>query len=211
MIRNRRFLFILLGLGIVLVGLGIWLLFSHARAKGTSSPEDNSTSLAPAKVTIRDYPIVYEKLEYAMRGQNSSLYIYDDGNILYIEEKGLRIPTPDEPATRTWYEGKIELPQLDSLLGYLERCGLDGLDSYYQFQGEPIEGGLPGSFRMGDMALTISINARGLQKTLTAFGYVSPDKDESYPDMPPPLNEVYVKLRALALATEQVHQENIPF
>jgi hypothetical protein len=43
-----------------------------------------------------------------------------------------------------------------------------------------------------------------------AFGYITPDGGETYPDMPSLLNEIYVKLRAISLQTQEVASENIP-
>jgi len=190
-IRSKGVLCTLLVLGIVLTGCGIWLLHDSAQVKVTI-PEDD--------------PVIYEKLDYVMRGQFSYLYFYEDGSIIYVEEKGLRMPSPGHPPTRTWSTGKFTQEQLDSLLAYLENSGLDRLDEYYQFPGEPIANG---GFRMGDMQFTITVNSENLIKTVTAFGYLTPDNGETYPDMPSPLNEIYGRLRTLTMTTEEVYQENI--
>jgi hypothetical protein len=187
---KKRVLYILLVLGIILIGCGVWLYVRTPPA--VDIPEGN--------------PLIYEKLEYVMRGEFKYLYIYDDGNVNYIEEKGLRVPSPENPPTRTWKTGKLTQPQLDSLLAYFKNSGLDKLEEYYQFPGE-VEAG--GGTKMGDMGFTITINSGNLTKTVTAFGYLTPDKDETYPDMPSPLNEIYVKLRSIAAATAEVYQENI--
>ncbi len=54
-----------------------------------------------------------------------------------------------------------------------------------------------------------SINYEDLQKTVTAFGYLTPDRGETYPDMPSPLNEIYERLKSTALTTKEVARENI--
>lgn len=185
---KRRILFILLVLGLVVIGGGVWML-----------------AKSPLEIDIPEgNPVVYEKLEYLMRGQFSYLYFYEDGSIIYVEEKGLR--PPGGHPTRTWSTGKFTQQQLYSLLAYLENSGLDKLDEYYQFPGEPIEGG---GMRMGDMGFTITVNSDNFSKTVTALGYLTPDDGETYPDMPSPLNEIYGRLRTLAMATEEVYQENI--
>jgi hypothetical protein len=181
----------LLVLGLALVGGGVWLVHSSTQAK-VNMPEGN--------------PIIYEKLDYVMRGQFSYLYFYDDGSIIYIEEKGLRMPSPGHPPTRTWNTEKLTQQQLDSLLAYLENSGLDKLDGHYTFPGEPIANG---GFRTGDMQFTITVNSENLSKTVTCFGYLTPDNGETYPDMPSPLNEIYGRLRTLTMTTEKVYQENI--
>jgi len=194
MIRNRGILYIFLALGIILAGNGVWLLHSSAQAK-VSFPEGT--------------PVIYEKLDYIMRGQFSYLYIYGDGSIVFVEEKGLRLPSPGHPPTRTWKTGRLTPEQLDSLIDYLKNSGLNKLEARYQFPGQPIEGG-PGGFTMGDMGFTLIVKSGDLNKTVATFGYLTPDQGETYPDMPSPLNDVYIRLRAIALATQEVYRENIP-
>jgi hypothetical protein len=178
----------LLVLGVVAIGGGVWML--------AKSPPD---------IDIPEEPLViYEQLDYIMRGEFNYLYFYEDGSIIYIEEKGLR-PVGAHP-TRTWRTDKFTPQQIDNLLTYLENSGLDELDEYYQFSGEPLEGG---GFRTGDMSFTVSVNSENLSKKVTAFGYLTPDNGETYPDMPSPLNEIYQRLRAIAMETEEVYREPI--
>ena len=89
---------------------------------------------------------------------------------------------------------------------YSYNSGLDKLDEYYQFPGKPNEGG---GFSMGDMRFTISVNSDNLSKTVTAFGYLTPDDGKTYPDMPSPLGAIYGRLRVLAMVTEEVYCDNI--
>jgi len=181
----------LLVLGVVAIGSGVWMLVK-----------------SPPRIDIpKEPPVIYEQLDYIMRGEFKYLYIYGDGSIIYIEDKGLRLPTPGHPATRTWMTGEFTPEQLDSLVTYLESSGLDKLDEYYLFPGELSEGG---SITRGDMDFTISIYSENLSKAVTASGYLTPDKGETYPDMPSPLNEIYTKLKNIAEAeTEEVYRESI--
>lgn len=133
MATKRSILYILLALGVLLIGSGVWLMLGSAQAK-VSIPKGT--------------PVIYEKLDYIMRGEFSYLYIYEDESIIYIEEKGLRIRSPLHPPTRTWRTGKLTAEQLGSLLAYFKNSGLDKLDEHYQFPGKPIEGG---GFTTGDM------------------------------------------------------------
>lgn len=178
----------LLVLGVVVIAGGIWFLVNN-----------------PPKINIpEESPVISMELDRIMAGEFESISIYENGSIIYIEEKGLR-PFGGHP-TRTWRTGKFTPQQLDSLLVYLENSGLDELDEYYQFPGEPSESG---GFRTGDMSFTITVNSDNLSKTATAFGYLTPDNGETYPDMPPLLNEIYGRLRVLAIPTEEVCRENI--
>ena len=62
---------------------------------------------------------------------------------------------------------------------------------------------------MSYMSFSIIVNSDNLNKKVIAFGYLSPDNGETYPDMPSPLNEIYGKLRTLTMTIEEVYQENI--
>jgi hypothetical protein len=188
----------LLVLGIVLIGSGVWLLYDSAQAK---------VSIPEAKINIPEgNPVIYEKIDHIMKGEITYLYIYKDGSILYIEEKGLRMGYPERHPTRTWKTGKLMTEQLNSLIEYFQNSGLDKMDDRYLFPGKPLEGG---AFTMSDMDFTISISSENLNKTVTAFGYMTPDNGETYPDMPSPLNEIYERLRVIALGTNEVAHENI--
>jgi len=164
----------------------------------------------PSGVSIPEgNPVIFERRDYVMRGQFSFLYVYEDGSILFIEEEGLRMATSQNPAIRTWKTGKLQSQGLDSLMKLFTGSGFKKLDEYYKFPGEPIKGGPAGGFRMGDMGFTVSINYGSLSKTVTAIGYLTPDGGETYPDMPSPLNKIYVQLQAATLQTNEVAAENI--
>jgi hypothetical protein len=195
---RKAILYILLVLGIVLVGSGSWLLYNSTME---DIPEDN-----PVIINIlQGDPVIYEKLGYIMRGEFNYLYIYGDGSILYIEEKGLRMPSPEHPATRTWSTGNFTVEQVNNLLAYLENSGLDRLEEYYNFPGES-EGS---SIKRGDLDFTITVVSDNFSKSVTASGYLTPDKGETYLDMPSPLNDIYGRLRAITMITEKIASENI--
>jgi len=180
----------LLVLGLVVILGGIWML-----------------AKSPPKIDIPGgNPVIMEERNYLLGGEHSYLYVYEDGSIIYVEEKGLRIRSPQNPPTRTWRTGKLSSKEMESLVAYFENSGLDELDEYYQFPGEPNESG---GFRMGDMRFTITIDSDNLNKTVSAYGYLTPDNGETYPDMPSPLNEIYQRLRAIAIETEEVYREPI--
>jgi hypothetical protein len=199
---KKTILYILLALGIILIGGGAWLLYDSINGDNT---EGN-----PVVINVpQGEPVIYERVFYIMRGENYELYIYGDGGILYIEEKGLRIPTPERPATRTWSTGNFTAEQVNNLLDYLKNSGLDKLEDDYNFPGKPSESGPPGSITSSDMSFTIIVNSDNLSKKVTAFGYLSPDKGETYPDMPSPLNDIYGRLRTITMNTQEVASENI--
>jgi hypothetical protein len=173
----------LLVLGLTAIGSGVWMLAKFPPNIGI--PEEP--------------PVIYEQLDYILGGESSYLYTYDDGSIIYIEEKGFR--PPGAKHTKTWKMGKLTPHQIDNLLTYFENSGLNELDEDYWFPGEPAG---RGGMYIGNMVFTISVNSGNLSKTVTASQYLTP------PDMPPPLNEIYTKLKNIAeTKTEEVYHELI--
>ncbi len=181
---NKMKLLIGLGvLGFVLLIGGTWFLVAPFSQKSESTT-----------ITIRipeGSPVIFEELRYLMGGEKDSLYIYEDGTVIYVEEKGLRIPTPKYPPTRTWKTGKLSSEELNSLLEFVKNNGFEKLNEYYQFSDTPSSD--------GDGQFTFSIDSVELQKKVITYGYLTTDKRETYPDMPFPLNELYVKLRDIIL------------
>ena len=59
----------LLVLGVVAIGIAVWMLVKP-----------------PSRIDIpEETPVIYEQLNYIMRGEFKYLYIYEDGSIIYIE------------------------------------------------------------------------------------------------------------------------------
>ena len=153
------------------------------------------------------------ELIFLMRGEFDKLYLYEDGSVLYIEEKNMRMPTPEYPPTRAWNKGEIPPEELNKLISLFQTEEFTGMEDYYKFSGtpmEPIEGAPTGGFIMGDGSFKFSINYDGLQKTVYALGYLTPDKGLTYPDMPYLLGEIYATLkRIIDNETEEVYSERI--
>lgn len=190
---NKMILLIgLLVLGIVFIGGGT--LFLLHPIKHVSKTLGTTQTLYVPHGT----PVLAKELTYFMRGQKDSLSIYADGSLLYTEEKGFRFPTPGNPATRIWKTGKLPVAELTGLLDYLKNSGFNELNESY-FPGTP----------SGDGSFKFTINSDTIQKTVTAYYYLTPDHDQSYPDMPSPLNELYSRLRVIALSTQEIGRETI--
>ncbi len=184
MARKLKLYISLLVLGLVMVGGGSWGLLN-----------------SPPKIEIpEETPVIAMELDFVMRGEFDKLYLYDDGGVLYIKEKNLRMPVPEYPPTRVWSQGQIEVEELNSLIRLFQTDEFTGMEEYYKFPGkpmEPIEGVPPGGFTMGDGKFTFHVDYADLQKTVTAFGYLTPDHGITYPDMTYPLNEIYKRLRVV--------------
>ena len=141
-----------------------------------------------------------------MAGANTEIEVLNDGQIVVIQEQGLRLASSGSPATRTWKIGRLSPEELNVLIGSVSSSGFASLDPNYVFPGRPIAGG---GFTLGDMSLSIMVNLPELQKTVTAAAYISPDAYRSFSDMPAALNQVYSALAALIDKATVIATQNI--
>lgn len=180
----------LLVLGLLLVGGGSWGLLSSP--KTIDVPEGD--------------PIIAMELDFVMRGEASQLAIYENGTVIYHEDKGLRPPPPPgESATRTWKTGNIPAEELNNLIDFFKSSKFDELEAYYQYPDPSSGGGVT-----SDLYCTISISSGNFSNMVKTFGYLTPDQGTTYPDMPYPLNEIYQRLRVIIDdKTEEVYHEPI--
>ena len=180
----------LLALGVLLVGGGLWLLLN--RAPVIDIPEGE--------------PVIVMDILFSMGGEESQLAIYEDGTVIYHEDKGLRPPPlPGESATRTWKKGVLRQDELNSLIDFFKSVQFDELDEYYKSPGASGEGGV-----ISDLYCTISINSGDYNNTVTAFGYFPPDKISPYPSLPYPLGDIYMELKQIIEnRMEEVYSETI--
>ena len=168
----------LLVLGLAMVGTGLWFLFNPV----------------PVIKIPEGEPVIAMELDFVMGGKESQLAIYEDGTVIYHEDKGLRPPPlMGRTPTRTWKTGLLQEEELNNLIDFFKSSKFDELDTYYQYPDPSWEGGT-----ISDMYCTVSINYGDLYKAVRAFGYLTPDKGLTYPDMPYPFNEIYKKLKDIA-------------
>ena len=151
--------------------------------------------------------VIYEKLTRIMGGEVDRLYIYGDGSVIYVEDTNLRMPGPEAPRTRTWKKGNIEPQEFAGLLEYFRNAGLNKLEDYYNFPGEPAPGGYTTA---GDMNLNLSVNIEGLYRNIQADAYLTPDNGQTYPGLPFPLNDIYARLMVIAGQTTEFSIEKLP-
>ena len=194
-------------LGLIAIGAGTWFLLNPA---GSVQLSEN----APITVKLPETPpVIFEKLEYIMQGEFDNLYIYSDGSVIYVEEEGLRMPMPDHPPTRTWKLGNLPQDELSSLIALFQSSEFKALKNHYQYSGNPLDplGSIASSGTWGDGSFSFSINYAGFQKEVVTNGFLTPDHRETYPSMPYPLDEIYVKLRDVVLNhTKEISTEILP-
>ena len=181
----------LLVLGLAMVGTGLWFLFNPV----------------PVIKIPEGEPVIAMELDFVMGGKESQLAIYEDGTVIYHEDKGLRPPPlMGRTPTRTWKTGLLQEEELNNLIDFFKSSKFDELDTYYQYPDPSWESGVT-----SDMDCTISINSGDYKNTVRAFGYFPPDSSLPYPKLPYPLNEIYKKLQAIIVnKTEEVYRETIP-
>ena len=146
-------------------------------------------------------PIITMHNTYRTIGQGPDiLSIYEDGTVIHIEEEGI------SPRTRIWRTGQLQNEKTDNLVALFKDGNFEALNRFYEFPGMKV----PGATKMGGMSCSFTFNYGGLQKTVDANWYLSPDGGKTYPDMPYPLNEIYKRLKDIAdNRTREVTRETI--
>jgi len=174
----------LLVLGLVVIGGGVWMLFSSGN--GIDIPDEA--------------PIITMHNTYRTIGQGPDiLSIYKDGTVIYIEQEGI------DPRTRIWKKGQLQNEEINNLLSLFKDGDFEALNRVYEFPGVEV----PGATQMGGMSCSFTFNYNGMQKTVDANWYLSPDGGKTYPDMPYPLSEIYKMLKHIAdNNTEEIIRES---
>ena len=177
--RGRMKLYVaLLIVAVATVGTGVGLLLTR-----------------PHQVKLPDTaPIISTEASYLMGGQDDRLFVYEDGTVIRIWDRNLRISTPGNPPIRTWYTGKLSGTDLEDLKDLVTSKDFADLKYTYSLP-PPIQSG--GGVR-GDLDFTVAVNLAALTKAVQADGFMSSDGGVTYPDMPYPLNQVYARLHAIS-------------
>jgi hypothetical protein len=188
---KKRYITILV-LGLVLLGTGFYfLLENHHR-----------------EISLEENPIITANARYDFGGKSFTLYIYENRHVIYIKEINLRLDLPGLQPTRIWEKGNIQQEEMDSLLFLFNTKEFKGLDERNKFVGLRLENGQLG---FSDMYYTLTIKYRDINRTVQADRYLPSTKyEEAYPDMPYPLNEIYVILKQVTdNRTTEVYRELI--
>jgi len=163
------------------------------------------TGAGPADATLpAGQPVVYARELYMMQGIENSLYIYGDGAVVYITETGLRFPSADHPAVRTWYRGDLTPAELAGLLDYFREIDFDTLriPPFWDGTGDP-------RVPMSDLMYTVSVTSSDVQRKLTVSEYFPPTRTDQTAIMPAPMDSVYNRLASIAAGAEKFRTEEI--
>ena len=140
-----------------------------------------------------------------MAGVARHLTISDDGSIVYIEEKGLRMPTQKNPPTRTTRTGQLEEAELDRLLEMVDACSFDA-EGECNARTEIID---------TDAVSVLTVYYQGKTRTLTSnyqpLFHLFHTEIPELSDVPEPVMKLYRELRYIIdNKTVQVSREKIP-
>lgn len=186
---SRKLVLVIVGvLGVVVIGVGVGLLVT--RPAGFTPPDGQ--------------PVIYTDELYTMQGIDNALYLYEDGTVLYITETGLRFPTADHPAVRTWFKATLSPAEITDLLGYFREIDFNNLTIAPLWNGT---GEHPTPF--SDLMYTVSVSGGDLQQTLTISEYFPPTRTDQSAIMPSPMDEVYTRLAAIAAGAAEFRTEKV--
>ncbi len=178
----------LLALGVVLVGGGLWFLLN-----------------SPPRIDVPEgEPVVAMNITNFAGGTASQLAIYEDGTVIYRENDGFRREAVDldYPATSTWRTGNLQEEEIDNLVDFFRNSHFDELDTYYQSPGAPDPD------EWGATDFIVSFNYGDLNKTVRAFGYLTPIGSVAPPEMPYPLDEIHKRLMDIVEnRTKEIYRE----
>jgi hypothetical protein len=150
-------------------------------------------------------PVISMDLLWTMSGRHNELSIYKNGTVVYVKEWGLRMPMPEHPARRAWQFGKISIEDVESVFDYLNSVGFNDLEKYP----EPLDPNTQSGVS-SDLFAMISASNGNIDNTVVTDGYFTPEVDNKYKKLPPPLDEIYTKLiRIVDGETKEVYREEI--
>ena len=149
-------------------------------------------------------PVIYTRELYTMQGIENSLYVYEDGTVLYVTETGLRFPSADHPAVRTWYRADLTTAELTGLLDYFREINFDTLriPPFWDGTGDP-------RVPMSDLMYTVAVSSGNVQRELTVSEYFPPTRTDQTAIMPAPMDAVYNRLAAIAAGATEFRTEEI--
>ncbi len=178
----------LLALVLALTGGGLWFLFNPS----------------PVIEVPEGEPVIVMDADSVMGGKRSQVLIYENGTVIFHEDKGLRPPPPPgESAIRTWKTGKLTPEEVNNLISYIKSIHFDELDSFYEHMTV-----ISGAGTMSDLRFTFSVDSGNIKNTVQAIGYHPPGSNHPDRELPYPLGEIYTRLNdIIENRTEEIYRE----
>jgi hypothetical protein len=200
-VTRRVVLYILLALGIILIGSGLALLLILPSGVTTGVTSSTITLPQTAPVIVMDD----NRMMQFPTSIHHHLAIYEDGTIFYYEE--LPPEGPDVKVIKVWRSGNLSKESLASLAQFLKDKSAE-LKDVYQF---PVIPEKEKSLAKMDQEIIISINYQGVVKNVLAQGYYLAYSSYLGPhlDIPSPLYEICERLNNIAQETKEVSRETV--
>jgi hypothetical protein len=145
-------------------------------------------------------PVISAEAYWHMAGEKEQVFIYEDRSVICIEDTGLRVPSSDRPAKRTWKQGTINEQEWAELSDLATGDNFSKLESSYSYEGNPYS----------DLWFTVEVRDGSIYKSVRVDSYLSPDQRVTYPDMPHPVDDIYARLHNIAQhETKMIAEETI--
>ena len=132
-----------------------------------------------------DKPVVVMEVETTIAGRYYYLAVAEDGTVIYIEEQGLRHPTPGNEAVRTKRTGQLSQDDLTSLARLFQEPPLSNVAEYHA-DTEMID---------TDAMCQISFSYLGATKTIGANYNPLVHDFMPFPEIPSLIKEIFLKLK----------------
>lgn len=207
---KRRILFNLGVLGLVLIGVGAWFAANPpVEVLGVTLPGISVTKMiVPSEITLpRGSPAIVMCTASRNASTYNYLYIYADRGVIAVLEGGTR-PDLGRQGFRLWKKCLLSEERFDSLVQLFKEKQAQ-LNDNYRFSGYPNVGN---TTMTGDMDTWLSIDYKGITKSVVALDYLSPYSSYfsgTYAGMPSPLAEICQSLNDIAVASETVVRQNL--
>jgi hypothetical protein len=207
---KRSLLYILLALGILVIGAGVWFVINPPVEvlKVTLPGLPVTKMIVPSEITVpQGSPVIVMCTASRNASMNNYLYIYTDRRVIAVFE-GLARPDHGRQGFRFWKKSLLSAQQFDSLV-QLFKDKQAVLNDNYRFPGYQV---VENETMKGDMDTYLSIDYKGITKSVEALDYLSSYSSYfsgTYAGMPSPLSEICKTLNDIALASETVVRENI--
>ena len=207
---KRRLLFNLGVLGLVLIGIGAWFAANPPVEvlKVTLPGIPVTKMIVPSEITLpRGSPAIVMCTASRNASTYNYLYVYADRGVIAVFEGGTR-PDLGRQGFRFWKKSLLSAERLDSLV-QLFKDNQAQLNDNYRFGGYP---NVDNTTMTGDMDTWLSIDYKGLTKSVMALDYLSGYSSYftgTYAGMPSPLAEICQTLRDIELNSEIVVRQNL--
>jgi hypothetical protein len=207
---KRSILYILLALGILVMGAGVWFVINPPVEvlKVTLPGLPDTKMIVPREITVpQGSPVIVMCTASRNASTYSYLYVYADRGVIAVLEGGTRLDL-GRHGFRFWKKSLLSEERFDSLV-QLFKDNQAQLNDNYRFPGYP---NVDNTTMRGDMDTYLSFDYKGITKSVLALDYLSAYSSYStgtYAGMPSPLAEICQTLNDIAVTSQTVVRQNL--